>query len=496
MPKRRALLATPLLLLATSALAQTPELSNVVKQYVIPAAPTVVLTHARVIDGTGAPALDDQNILIENGKIAAMGSASDTTNRAGKGVQAGDSGVTIIDLHGATVLPGIVGMHEHLYNIAQPNTDATGAGQPPLLLPQMTFSAPLLYLAAGVTTARTGGSVEPYADLNLRDQINAGKLPGPHLDVTGPYLEGKPSPFIQMHQLADADEARSFVDYWADRGVTSFKAYMFITRAELKAAIDESHKRGIKITGHLCSVTYAEAAEMGIDNLEHGFSVNTQDDTGKAPDVCSRWDGEETLAKMDPDGAEAKELFATLIAHHVAITSTMAVFESDVPGRPPLRPEVLDAMSPPSREAYLYARGLERESKPKVDIALAFKHDMAMERNFVKAGGFLMAGCDPTGDGGVLPGFGDQREIELLVEAGFTPVEAIRIATLNGATYMGKQATIGSIAVGKNADLLVVDGDPSTKISDIENVKLVFKDGVEFDPQKLQAAARGRYGQY
>jgi imidazolonepropionase-like amidohydrolase len=493
MPKRLALLAATLLLFAASAFAQTPELSNVVKQYVIPAAPTVVLTHARIIDGTGAPALLDQNIAIENGKITAFGSASDASAapRSSTG-----GGVTIIDLHGATVMPGIVGMHEHLFYIAQPNTDATGAGQPPLLVPQMTFSAPLLYLAAGVTTARTGGSVEPYADLNLRDRINAGKLPGPHLDVTGPYLDGKPSPFIQMHQLADADEARTFVDYWADRGVTSFKAYMFITRAELKAAIDESRKRGIKITGHLCSVTYAEAAEMGIDNLEHGFFVNTQDDTGKAPDVCSRWDGEETLAKMDPDGAEAKELFATLIAHHVAITSTMAVFESDVPGRPPLRPEVLDAMSPPSREAYLYARELERTVKPKVDVALAFKHDMAMERNFVNAGGFLMAGCDPTGDGGVLPVFGDQREIELLVEAGFTPVEAIRIATLNGATYLSKQESIGSIAVGKNADLLVVDGDPSTKISDIENVRLVFKDGVEFDPQKLRAAARGRYGQY
>ena len=132
----------------------------------------------------------------------------------------------------------------------------------------------------------------------------------------------------------------------------------------------------------------------------------------------------------------------------------------------------------------------------KVDFALAFRHELAMERNFVKAGGFLMAGCDPTGDGGVLPGFGDQRELELLVDAGFTPVEAIKIATLNGAIYEGKQVSIGSVSAGKNADLLVVDGDPSAKISDVENVKLVFKDGVAFDPAKLLAAARGRYGQY
>ncbi|MGD0305156.1 MAG: amidohydrolase family protein [Candidatus Acidiferrales bacterium] len=487
MRARLFLLAVFFSIASSPALAQWPTFSSAVKQYELYDSPKIVLTHVRVIDGTGAPAVADQNVTIENGKITAITPGADVPAA---------QGVTVVDLRGATVLPGIVGMHEHLYNIALPDTDVNGGGQPPLLLPQMTFSSPLLYLAAGVTTMRTGGSVEPYADLNLRDQINAGKLPGPHIDVTGPYLEGKGSPFIQMHQLADAGEARTFVDYWADRGVTSFKAYMFITRAELKAAIDESHKRGIKITGHLCSVTYREAAEMGIDNLEHGFEPNTEHDTGKAPDVCPTYDGAETLAQMDPDGAEAKSLFEFLIAHHVALTSTLAVFESDVPGRPPLRQDVLDAMSPPAREAYLYSRLRELSAHPKVDFALAFRHELAMERNFVKAGGFLMAGCDPTGDGGVLPGFGDQREIELLVDAGFTPVEAIRIATLNGATYMGKQSSIGSIAAGKNADLLVVDGDPSAKISDIENVRIVFKDGIAFDPAKLLAAARGRYGQY
>ena len=101
------------------------------------------------------------------------------------------------------------------------------------------------HLAGGVTTMRTTGSVETYADLNLRHEIDAGHLPGPHLDVTGPYLEGADSYFIQMHQLSSPEEARQFVDYWADRGVTSFKAHMNLTRAELKAAIDEAHKRNI-----------------------------------------------------------------------------------------------------------------------------------------------------------------------------------------------------------------------------------------------------------
>lgn len=107
-----------------------------------------------------------------------------------------------------------------------------------------------------------------------------------------------------------------------------------------------------------------------------------------------------------------------------------------------------------------------------------------------------MAGPDPTGNGGTLPGFGDQHEMELLTEAGFSPIEAIKIATWNGALYMGKQESIGSIAAGKNADLVVVKGDPSTKIADVENVEIVFKDGVGYDSAKLFESVKGRYGQY
>ena len=197
-------------------------------------------------------------------------------------------------------------MHDHLFYIARPDADAERHSQPPLLVPQMTFSAPRLYLAAGVTTMRTTGSVETYTDLNLKREIDANRLPGPHLDVTGPYLEGAGSPFIQMHQLAGPDEAKALVDFWAAQGVTSFKAYMYITRAELKAAIDEAHLKGIKVTGHLCSVTYPEAAELGSDDLEHGFFVNTQLDPGKQPDVCPSTVGQPTLAAMDPDGPKRK----------------------------------------------------------------------------------------------------------------------------------------------------------------------------------------------
>ncbi len=479
------------LLLATAAM-QAQQPSATVLSYVKAGPGRVVLRHVRVIDGTGAVASENLDVVLAEGKVAQI--------VAGGSAACGE-GCKELDLTGSTVFPGIVGMHDHLYYIARPDADSDRRdAQPPLLVPQMTFSAPRMYLASGVTTLRTTGSVETYTDLNLKKQIDLNQLPGPHLDVTGPYLEGQGSPFIQMHQLTGAADAKAMVDFWAAQGVTSFKAYMYITRAELKAAIDEAHAKGIKVTGHLCSVTYPEAAELGIDDLEHGFFVNTQLDPGKQPDVCPGTVGDPTLAGMDPDGPEAKALIATLVAHHVAVTSTLPVFEADA-GPPPLGQRVFDAMSAPTREQYLYTRSAQAARTIKDPAAaahqkLAFEHGQQLERRFVAAGGLLLAGPDPTGDGHVLPGFGDQREIELLVQSGFSPVEAIRIATLNGATYMGQQAHIGSIAVGKNADLVVVKGDPSKRIEDIENVEMVFKDGMGFDSAKLLESVRGRYGQY
>ena len=481
--------ALGLALLAITLQAQSMELSKTVEEFVRVRGARIVLAHVRIIDGTGAAAVEDQNVILAGGKITGVQKGSDV---------AAGAGTTVLDLRGYTVIPGIVGMHNHLFYIVRPNLDAGRHFDNPVLIPQMTFSSPRLYLAAGVTTMRTTGSVETYADLNLKHDIDAGKLPGPHIDVTGPYLEGSQSYFMQMPHIATPEEARQNVEYWADRGVTSFKAYMNITRAELKAAIDAAHKRGLKVTGHLCSVTYKEAAELGIDDLEHGFFANTQLDSDKQPDICSAGAGEETLAHMEPDGAEAKELIATLVQHHVAITSTLPVFEGNAgSGRPPVRQEALDAMTPQAREDYFLLRQRPGSARaPKIDPALLWKHDLALERAFVTAGGLLLSGPDPTGRGDVLPGFGDQRGIELLVEAGFTPSEAIRIATLNGATYLGREKEIGSIAAGKNADLVVIKGDPSKQIPEIENVEIVFKDGVGYDSGKLLHSVRSRYGQY
>jgi imidazolonepropionase-like amidohydrolase len=469
--------------------AQALELSKTVQEFVHVQAPRIVLTHVRVIEGSGKPAVEDQNVVIESGKIAAI--------QAGTDVAAND-GTTVLNLNGYSLIPGIVGMHDHLFYITRPNLNSDRKYEQPVLIPQMTFSAPRLYLAGGVTTLRTTGSVETYADLNLKRDIDAGKLPGPHMDVTGPYLEGSQSHFIQMPHLTTPEDARQLVEYWADRGVTSFKAYTNVTRAELKAAIEAAHKRGIKVTGHLCSVTYKEAAELGIDDLEHGFFENTELDSDKKPDTCSQSAGRETLARMEPEGTEAKDLIATLIRHHVAITSTLPVFEDFLGGgRPPLRQQALEAMTPQAREDFFLLRQRPPSAPaPKIDPALLWKHDLALERAFAAAGGLLLSGPDPTGAGDVLPGFGDQRGVELLVEAGFTPLEAIRISTLNGAIYLGREKEIGTVAVGKNADLVVIRGNPSKQISDIENVEIVFKDGIGYDSQKLLNSVRGKYGLY
>lgn len=450
---------------------------------------TIRLLHVRVIDGTGHAPLTDQTIEISAGKIAAVRPTSSKDVADGK---------TTLDMTGRSVIPGWVGMHDHLFYVARPDDNAETQTGYPLLLPQMTYSAPRLYLAAGVTTIRTTGSVDPYTDLNLKKAIDTNQLPGPHMDVTGPYLQGAGNPFLQMHALTGPDDARATVDFWAAQGATSFKAYTHITRAELKAAIDEAHAKGLKITAHLCSVTYPEAAELGIDNLEHGFFVNTQLDPGKQPDRCPDSGGYPTLKAMLPGNPEATALIALLVAKHVALTSTLTVEEADGGTNPPLQQRAMDAMTPQARETYLY----ERNARSTVKRAGAeryhvyFKQGQQLERQFVAAGGLLLAGSDPTSDGHILPGFGDQREIELLVDSGFTALEAIKIGTLNGATYLGQSDHIGSVAVGKNADLVVVNGDPSVRIADIENVELVFRDGLGFDSAKLLDSVKGKFGLY
>lgn len=469
-----------LIISVASAQSFSPEVRNFVKVD----APSVALSHVRLIDGTGESVRDNQTIVLSMGKIEAI--TPEGSAKIPKDAQ-------VLDLHGDTVIPGLVGMHDHMFY-------PVGEG----IFSEMAFSFPRLYLAAGVTTIRTTGSLEPYTDLRIKKKIDAGEMAGPKMHVTGPYLEGAGSWAVQMHQLTGPEDATKTVNYWLDEGVDNFKAYMFITPAELSAAITAAHKRAAKVTGHLCSIGFREAAELGIDDLEHGLLVDTEFFPWKKPDECKpTLQDPGFLATLNVNFGPLHDMILYLVQKHVAVTSTLPVFEmGSFTGRPPIQQRTLDALSPDARTAVLRNRvrssdtawlkqtyGTDTSPWP-----AAFKKELEFEYAFAKAGGLLLAGLDPTGMGGVIAGFGDQRELELLVEAGFTPVEAIHIGTANGAQFLGELDRIGTIAAGKQADLVVIKGDPSQKIEDIENVEIVFKNGIGYDSAKLIESVRGTVG--
>ena len=470
-------------LVAAITVAQTPKASGVA-DFLSVDTPVFVLNHVRVIDGTGGPAKEDQAVVIANGKIQSIGPAMSSQI---------PPGAERMERSGYTVIPGLVGMHNHLYytdSYAVQVVDGK-VGEPGLLVAEIPYTAPRLYLAAGVTTMRTTGSLEPYTDLKVKSRIDANLMPGPSIDATAPYLEGVTTRFAQMHELTGPDGAKRMVDYWAAEGMTSYKAYMNITSEELGVAIQQAHAHKMKLTGHLCSVTWPEAVALGIDDLEHGpVFADTEFVTDKKPDVCPTG-GSSTWAKQDVNGTQVQEMIRNLVSHHVAVTSTLPVFEASALGRPKLQPRTLDAMSSESAQSYLTARARVALDSP---VTALLRKEMDFEFAFAKAGGLLLAGPDPTGNGGVLPGFGDQREIELLVEAGFTPLEAIHIATENGALYLGRQDRIGTLAPGKQADIVLIKGDPSKRIEEIENVETVFKAGIGYDSKKLIDSVRGQVG--
>ncbi len=459
-------------LLAVPGQAQRPAIGNAVRPFVSVDAPSVAITHVRVIDGTGAPVRADQTVLIEDGRIAAVGAAG-TLNPP--------EGAQVIDGAGKTVIPGLVMVHEHLFY-------PTGPG----VYGNLAESFSRLYLAGGVTAMRTGGNMNGFGELAVAKAARDFQKPGPWIDATAPYLEGPGLALGQVHALSGPDDARRLVNYWADMGASSFKAYMHITRDELTAAAAEAHKRGMKITGHLCSVTYREAADAGIDDLEHGFFAATDFVKDKKPDDCpGQGAGQATIAALDANDPAFRALVAHLVEKHVAVTSTLTVFETFTPGRP--MPRGLEVLVPQLREQF-EQRWQNTQRNANSGYVKLFPNAMRLEVAFYRAGGLLVAGTDPTGGGGVIPGYSNQRQVELLVEAGLTPLEAIKIATRNGATYLGIADRTGTIAAGKQADLVLVTGDPSARIADIRNVHTVFRQGIGFDPQQLIASVKGSVG--
>lgn len=445
-------------------------LAGPVRQFVSVSEPVVALVNVRVIDGTGAAPAENQTIVLRDGRIAAVGPSASVPTPAG---------ARVLDLRGHTVIPGLVGLHDHTFYTT------------PVRTVQSDFTAPLLYLASGVTTIRTTGSISPYAELGLKRAIEEGRQPGPRMHITGPYLNGAQGSTSDA-AIPTAEDARRVVNYWMDEGVTWFKFYTTVRRDAMKAAIDAAHARGAKLTGHLCSVGYREAVALGIDNLEHSMLANSEWDPAKQPDLCPP-SAMGSLMRVDIEGDAVATTIRDIVDHGVAVTTTPAVFELFVPNRPPIEQRVMDAMSEETREEYMKSRGQIAESGAGLPESLLLK-SLAFDRAFVAAGGLLAAGVDPTGNGGALPGFGDQRNYELLIEGGFTPSEAVQILTRNGARVLGVDDELGSIEVGRKADLVVLNGNPAARAADIRTVTIVFKDGVGYDSAKLIGETTGQVG--
>ncbi|MBV8658399.1 MAG: amidohydrolase family protein [Burkholderiales bacterium] len=436
--------------------------------------PVLALTHVEVLDGTGAPAQKDMTVVVRNGRIEALGPFAKV--KVPKDAE-------VKDLHGKSLSPGYVMLHEHtFYPIAY---YAYGA---------MFKSFPHLYLAGGATTIRTAGSMSPYADLNIKRDIESGANIGPDIDVSAPFLNGL-TPFVmQMQRITSPGQARQMVSYWAGEGATSYKAYMHLTKAELGAIVTEAHAHGQKVTGHLCSITYREAVDLGIDDLEHGFFTATDFVKDKKPDQCP--DGkalDDSLDALPVDSSEMRDLQAYLIDKKVALTSTLTVFETFAAGRPIAPQGALDLLMPQLKEMYLSRWASIAAKKSNVFTTLLPK-EMAWEKQFFDAGGLLLAGTDPTGYGGVVPGFSNVRQIELLEEAGLTRPQAMRVSTLNGAIYLGRDKDIGSVEVGKRADFVVYDGSLSEDKDALKRIVWTIKAGVGYDSAKLRAAYLGKVG--
>lgn len=433
----------------------------------------VAITNVTIIDGTGRAIKENQDILFINNRITSVVNSGELKIH---------QNAKIIDGTGKTVIPGLVMMHEHLF-YAKPFDGNYKAVH-------MTNTFPKMYLAGGVTTMRTAGSIEANADLNVKNFIDQGKALGPTIDVSTPHVERMG--FIpQIQSLYGDEDIESWMDYWFSKGITSVKVYNHITKDDLKKIIEVSHKRNIKVTGHLCSITYREAAELGIDNLEHSFMASTDFVSDKRENQCVN--GRSSLLELDENNPKLLDLMKFLINKKVTLTYTPNVFEpftgrEVIPGegRVALAPYLFEQM----QTIYDQAINSSRDSLG----LIGFKKEMKRILKYHSLGGKITVGTDPTGSGKTIAGYSNQRLIELLVETGFSIEEAIKLSTFNGAEYLGIEEETGTIEVGKAADLVLINGDLSKDISVIRKMEIVFKNGIGFDSKKIFESVKGKVG--
>ncbi|SHF01451.1 Imidazolonepropionase [Arenibacter palladensis] len=424
--------------------------------------PNIALSNVKIIDGTGNPSKNSQTVLMENGIIVGIGDAND--------IQIADDFFEL-NLSGRTIIPGIIGMHNHMR------------------IPEsaMLSTSPKLYLASGVTTIQTCGTGNPFEELAIAKSIDRGEQPGPEIINSGPYFTG-PEGKSNFIRFTNEKMVRDTIRYWASKGVQWLKVYRNTRPQDLKVIVDEAHRNNLKVTGHLCATTFTEAAEIGIDAIEHGFIHSYDHATERETGVCSK--NNDFRTNLDIDSDTVKDVQQNLINNGVALGSTLAIFEAQANVMADARD--LEVMAPIHKEAYHQRKLRKKEQgndwyfKPEW-----LAKSMAYELQFFRQGGLLVAGLDPGLHN--MPGFGDQKNYELFIEAGFKPEEALQVMTSNGAKLLSR-TDIGTIEKGKLANIVVLNGDLERNPKVIREVEIVFKNGIGFDPNKLIESAKGNVG--
>jgi imidazolonepropionase-like amidohydrolase len=460
-------------LISTQAAAQRADkFTKTHKAFITADQPVIVVKDARLLDGVHWQAAEHQDMLVRDGRIAAVG-----------GTIAAPAGAKVIDAHGETLMPGLVLVHEHLMT-SVPAGDRTAFFTNPYV--------PQVMLAYGTTTARTAGGLDLEGDLALKRQIEGGQVPGSDLDVSV-YIEGPKDPVADLPAIADAAAARREVAYWADRGATSIKLFFDATPDVAAGAIAEAKARHMGIAGHLCAMHAATAAKLGLETLEHGviasYDVVPGADEGSCPKTERQGAMLTRMGTLDANGPEIGKLLDALLAHKVAITPTLAVREQYLCN--PITP-------PPARELALLSRP-EGATEAPIPCGHFAGYDATVEKKGIalqaatavryhKMGGTLLVGTDQW----LVSGAGGPREMETMVAAGLTPMDVLKAATIDGARAIHRGDSIGSLEVGKRADFLLVDGKPDQNISDIRKLTAVVKNGIGYDPAKLYEDAKGK----
>jgi len=410
-------------------------------------AETMALVGGTLIDGTGSPALHDSVVVIKQGRIVAVGPHSRVKI---------PQGATVVDARGKTILPGLWDMHAHFEQVEW---------------------GPI-YLAAGVTTVRDCGNEFEFITA-VRDAIAQGHGLGPRLLMAG-IVDGSGPMAIGVQRVDTPEEARMWVDRYHQAGFQQMKIYSSVKLEEVKAVAQEAHRLGMTVTGHVPEGLNAfQVIEAGQDQINH---VTYIADILHAPlpTGASRADRLKATSEIDLNSAEAQKALAFLKAHGTVVDPTTAVYEfftattakppaSFEPGVNKIAPELAQQLldvGPPTPRSEMFEKMFEKL--------------VAIVGALHRAGVPIVAGTDQT-----VPGYSLHREIELYVQAGFTPMEAIQAATIVPARVMGLDKELGTVETGKRADLIILDGNPLEDIHNTRKVQYVITNGVMYNCAEL-----------